>query len=487
MAEKHDTSTDLSSQIGNFCNEIMKDTFFMILLIKNNLDEPTVSIEVLNKAIKYSKIEYNVAKKVGIPIFVFIHNDLFNEYKSYCESLEQADFKFKNLVSKDLATFVHSISQDKPFIYVFPYSVYRDIEVALKRQWTGLFNKYLKDAKRTAQSKNEFALVNPFKLFYVRRASGITIQELSSKSGVKQSEIHKLEDAGIKKNRDNHYEFKHAKLEELQKLANALDCDVGSLKAGFPDDFMALYVSFYKKNKGAPAGSRAVKSSKSLFQPKAIVFDFDGTLTKPKGEMTTWQRIWLALGYNLDVCTNLHSQYSRYEITHRQWCELTKEKFKQRHLSKMHLDKVADEIVLIDGCEQVIQELVKKNIKLYICSGSIDYIIKRVMKNLYDKFNGIESNKFIFNTEGEFVSIIGTKFDFEGKSNFINQVSRNLNVPSYEILFVGNSINDEWASQSGAITLCINPSLTDADNPNMWSHCIKKAENLKEIFQYFKI
>lgn len=56
----------------------------------------------------------------------------------------------------------------------------------------------------------------------------------------------------------------------------------------------------------------------------AVVFDFDGTLTKSgKIAKTTWENIWVSLGYDVKVCQNLHKRFDRKEITHEEWCKLT--------------------------------------------------------------------------------------------------------------------------------------------------------------------
>lgn len=141
-------------------------------------------------------------------------------------------------------------------------------------------------------------------------------------------------------------------------------------------------------------------------------------------------------------------------------------------------------MLLINGTQEVISELFDINVSLYICYGSIDYVIKRTLKDLIKQFQEIKSNRFSFDKNGLLSSIIGTRYDFEDKANYVSQIAKDLDIHPYEILFVGNSLNDEWAHQSGAMTLCVNPTMTNHDHPFQWTYSIRNLNNLNEILRY---
>lgn len=217
---------------------------------------------------------------------------------------------------------------------------------------------------------------------------------------------------------------------------------------------------------------------------QAVIFDFDGTLTKDKLNRTTWESIWINLGYSEKACQELHQKYNRKEISHAEWCKITEEKFKERNLHKEDLEKIASKIHLIKGIRKTFINLSNEGIKIYIVSGSIDIIIKKILGNLTQYIEEIKANHFKFNSAGFLTEIVGTKYDFEGKSYFISQVAEELNISPKDILFVGNSINDRFAYLSGAKTLCINPTLTDPSNSDIWHNCIQTCNNLEEILYY---
>lgn len=217
---------------------------------------------------------------------------------------------------------------------------------------------------------------------------------------------------------------------------------------------------------------------------RAVIFDFDGTLTSGKTIRTTWESIWSSLDYDVKCCQELHLRFNRNEITHAEWCKLTEQCFRKRNLHREMVDKIASGIHLLKGVKATFQELQKRDIKIYIVSGSILSVIRSVLGSNYQYIDGIKANQFRYNESGFLTEIIGTKYDFEGKASFISEVAAELKISTKDILFVGDSINDQFAYISGAKTLCINPKLTDITNRTIWNDCIPICRDLREILPY---
>jgi len=217
---------------------------------------------------------------------------------------------------------------------------------------------------------------------------------------------------------------------------------------------------------------------------KAVVFDFDGTLTTGKPNRTTWEELWIALGYDENYCKYYHQQFSDGIIDHPTWCKITEDYFKKRNLHRQTVDSISDQIKLLPGVDEVLKFLYENDMKIYIVSGSILHVIRSVMKENYIYIDGIKANHFFFNINGFLEKIVGTKYDFEGKAKFMIELAEELHISTSEILFVGNSINDEFAYTSGARTLCINPKNTDSSNTTIWNKTILKCTNLNQILQF---
>lgn len=215
-----------------------------------------------------------------------------------------------------------------------------------------------------------------------------------------------------------------------------------------------------------------------------VVFDFDGTLTSRKTAKTTWETLWTGLGYDIGLCKQFHHQYDQHKISHEEWCKITEENFRARKLNKTSVNEIASNICLIQGIKDTFNELSRRNIKIFIVSGSIKTIISAALSNLCEYVEQINANEFCFDNNGYLTKIIGTKYDFEGKAAFINEIAFRYEISEHDILFVGNSINDRFAYISGAQTLCINPRLTDPTNRTVWNYCIPFCENLTDILQF---
>ena len=218
---------------------------------------------------------------------------------------------------------------------------------------------------------------------------------------------------------------------------------------------------------------------------KAVVFDFDGTLTKPYFGYNTWETIWTELGYPVEYCEKYHRMFSNKEITHDEWCEITEKYFKEKNLTKNIIVKAAERAELLDDVYEVITYLKSKGMLLYILSGSIKQYIELVLgKNITDCFVEIKANRFIFDSQGKLECIIGTPYDFEGKARFVNKIMIDKKLSPKEIIYIGNSFNDEFVYESGVETLCVNPQGTDYYDGKIWHNYIRNVKSLKDILPF---
>lgn len=272
-------------------------------------------------------------------------------------------------------------------------------------------------------------------------------------------------------------------LSSFREIKKACNHNTSALVTGtFHLCFLKMQKPRQKESKKIEIGKESNRSRRE--RTKAVVFDFDGTLTTGNLNRTTWEDLWIALGYDVNFCKYYHQQFSEGVIDHSTWCKITEDFFKKRNLHRQILDDISSRIKLLPGVDEVLKFLNKNDIKVYIVSGSILHIIRSVMKGNYVYIDGIKANHFFFNINGFLEEIVGTKYDFEGKARFIVELAEELHISVGEILFVGNSINDEFVYTSGARTLCINPKNTDSSNTKIWNKCIFECTNLNQILPY---
>ncbi len=215
---------------------------------------------------------------------------------------------------------------------------------------------------------------------------------------------------------------------------------------------------------------------------KAVVFDFDETLTRNSPNI--WRSIWQNLGYPTDknsYYVELYMQFINEEITHQQWNVLTCEAFKQQNMNRSLLDKLAKDITLIDGIDETMQTLKSNGFSLHIVSGNIDTVIEDVLGDKAKYFDSINANKFLYNDENKLSYIIPTKYDFQGKSQFVSELIDKNGIRPSDIYYIGDGPNDEWVYETGCNTLCLNPTTPNFNNKRIWNNTIHNSSNLTDI------
>ena len=220
---------------------------------------------------------------------------------------------------------------------------------------------------------------------------------------------------------------------------------------------------------------------------KAIVFDFDGTLTKK--DQNIWKMLWQKCGYDIGPKSLFVSLYLKHrinrEISRQDWFDATCTAFKITKLHNDDLLKVSNQIELLSGSEKFIKTLHEKGYKLFIVSGCLKETIQHVLGDLAKYFTHIESNYCEFDKDGYLTKLIPTKYDYEGKADFIEKLKNN-GYDKKNIIFVGNGDNDEWVYKTGCTTICINPTLANYTNSTKWNKVYKDVNDITTLMQATK-
>jgi HAD superfamily phosphoserine phosphatase-like hydrolase len=473
-------------------NEIENADFFILIIGgRYGYSSSDSSVDIVNGVKLYNSItkeEYLKAKKLNIPIHIFIDSNVLAEYQMW-EDNPKANSKLKYRHTNNINIFylIKEIYNAEKNNYVKRFELSSEIIDWLRVQWAGMLKEYIKGLKETNSNNTSSIRINTYKLFYYRKfMHKYSIPTLSRMSGISEKKIKKFEKLNFHESELTTKLFQSCSLAELTNLEKVLGCEEKYLMAGAHDDFLSLFMQFYNIYKYSKSSETKIRyENPIIFKCKIVVFDFDGTLTKPNNErLTTWEKIWVKLGYSVNDCAKYYSEYRKGNIDHVKWCDITRDHFKNKKLTHEHLREIASTISLIEGTHDTIKLFHNKGIKLYILSGSIYEIIKEVLGDLHDLFIEIKANRIHFGNDGIISEIQGTKYDFEEKATFIKEIIRENRVSSCEVLFVGNSCNDVWAYQSGAQTLCVNPKFTDPANSIQWRHYIREMKTLEQIRRY---
>lgn len=477
---------DHTKPIDESCYEAVKDSEILILILGGRYGSKT-SRDTRAKIKKYNSItkqEYETAKSENIPIFTFIKDSVYNEHYTYINQPVRLRRQFKPKFADNPLIFdlINEIRQDNNL--VIKYETVDEILQYLKKATADLVQDAIKKQRRKEKITDN-VFINGYKLYYYRRLKNLSLTALSRKVGINRNLLTSLEKVKLERNQGDI--FRECSLDILKKIESILDIK-GKLHVGQDDDQLSIYLQYYYANRqkrSCVTGTRRELSPQTLFPTKCVIFDFDGTLTK-QNDRTTWELIWEELGYSIDDCARLHRQFSNKSISHEEWCNETCKSFNLKGINPNTLKMVSKKIELMPGVADIIKILLDAKIDIHILSGSIIEIINEVLGDLKDKFTHIQANSFKF-TANILSYIESTKYDFEGKADYINRLITQRGYSSVDILFVGNSSNDRWASKSGVRTLCINPHFTDGNDEKEWLYCKRELKDMKEILPYIHI
>lgn len=410
-------------------------------------------------------------------------NDLKTKrgHKNFSWMWRPSENQIKLLAERD-AILVHPIEEDSEWLASVKKlkEAYSQIEARSKNERRKIS---IENRKIFSSVSDELVRINGYKLFYYRDHASIPRAKLAKMSNMRVARLEILETVDRSQPLGPEC-FKQCSLLDIWKLEKVLGIET-SLEYGKSDDFLAYYIEYYKNN-WRKKRNKSIPQQRGIFvgNTAAVVFDFGGTLTRPKFQESTWERIWSSVGYSLTEANELHHAFSAGKIPHQMWCDLTCQKLKARNFNKRHFKKIYEEIEAVSGLKETFEELYSRNIRISIASGSLREIIQYVLGDAAKYVDDIKSNRFIFDAGGVLCKIEGHKFDFEGKAKFITNLSLELGCHPIDILFVGNSLNDEKAALSGARTLCVNPKHTHYHVPSMWNNSIREMTDLRQILDY---
>lgn len=327
-------------------------------------------------------------------------------------------------------------------------------------------------AKKCSHTEIPCYQINGYKMFYYRQLKGITLQGLANKTKI---DIASLEDCEtVKKHIDSKDEFHVACISDIKKIERELNCS-NELIGGYGESLSMKTIYRNREN------NMYVRIP--VTDVKAVVFDFDGTLTVNHNQKSSWQKIWELIGDPNNLCVELLKQYKTQEISHSRWCQLTEEYFKEKGLTENQVRELAKSQVLIKGFHEVLNQLNSLGVSIFICSGSVNTFIDEAIPD-EDKplIKDIRSNVFIYNN-GLLNEIQGTKFDFDGKRKFVEKIMHDYGLSASEVAFVGNSDNDIFVHRARVRTIAVNPNNIDP-NGKEWAFYIDEFDDLHKILPF---
>ncbi len=474
-----------SENLDEDCYAAVSTCDYFVLIIGSRYGSPTSKSAKKKKYDSISKKEFLEALKEGIPIFVFVKEEVASSYTIFVENDFSTKIQYPNVDNIQVLSFLKYIYEEiGNTTYVFPFQSSVSINNILKQQFAAIVKNSSKRQKQKRKNTKQ-TRINTFRLWYeINGRKRIKAKKVASATEISGRRISQLTKMGGHENEALTLEsFPTCSHEELSKLERFLECE-GQLRIGQKKDFQHFYLAAYcRRYPKRMLNAYPSKYHRNGFRVKAVVFDFDGTMTP--NELTTWEMIWMHLGYSRDLCGKYHRKFRTGDITHEEWCNITVDKFKQKGFSRETLQMLSSKILLRDDFTDVFERLYQEGMNMHIVSGSIEEIIRHTLKDCNHCFRSISANRMEFGSDNLISKIISTPYDFQNKAKYIvDRLVMAEKLHPLEILYIGNSSNDVWVSESGARTLCVDPKQTDPDEPSQWTDKIPDFESAKQILEH---
>lgn len=478
---------DDKKPLDESCYQEVKDCHLLVMLIGGRYGSPTSDSSLGRSYKSVTQKELETALEAGIPVLIFVRKEVQIEYRTWSanDREQRKTMRFTSVDSAAVFELLSSIYKLPRTPYVHGFERPSEIIEVLDQHLGGLISQAL--GEHRAKEKAAPVRVNGLKLFYHMREAGYSPKKLAERANVRKEQIYRLLKVRLVPMSET--SFRETSPDVLARLEGALSAQ-GQLGAGRDDDFLTKFVVYHDLYRRKPLNVRR-REHGPIVPARAVVLDFDGTMTRrAEGDRTTWERLWVAAGYTVNDCSELARKFIKdgkvAVASHAQWCDETCAILRRGGLRRDHVLRIASEIQLIDGVADVLTELHAKGVRLYIVSGSIQEIIQAVLGPLYGLFTDVSANHLSFGPDGSLLAIHGTRFDFQGKAHYLRNVLAQQHLSPTEVIFIGNSHNDVWASQAGVRTLCVNPHFTDGTDQREWTHMIRELGNFREVLRYIE-
>ncbi len=337
-------------------------------------------------------------------------------------------------------------------------------------------NKQFKEAFKCRFFKNcykmniqnpKYYMINSHVMYFYRMKNHLSFPKLERLTEIKESKLRSLEN----ENKSNKNVVND---DEMMKLVKSLDVNIEMLCSKEVNNALKKFYKNKQFDYFVP-----VKNSKVVF------VDFDGTLTVNNKNRTVWELMWEELGYEPIKCKALHRKFTNREISHSEWCDITNDYFRQKDFDYKTMLKVEEKIELIADVEETFRILSENNVKIYILSGAVKEVINDILDFDGKYIDDIVANHFEFDMRtGKLRNIYGTKYDFEGKAQYIENKLEELNLEKSDCIFIGNSNNDEYVGKANIRTLLVNPINTDGFKRDIWMYYLDRIISFKEILPF---
>lgn len=155
LSEKGDIAYSPDTPLDESCYREVNNSDILVLIIGGRYgSESSRKKEKSLHDFQYDSItkeEFKTAIKNEIPTYILIEKSVYGDYETYLKNKDNTTVKYAHVDSQNIFKLIEEILALPRNNPIHQFDRYREIEIWLKEQWSGLFREYLKNRSQQKQ------------------------------------------------------------------------------------------------------------------------------------------------------------------------------------------------------------------------------------------------------------------------------------------------------------------------------------------------
>jgi phosphoserine phosphatase len=213
---------------------------------------------------------------------------------------------------------------------------------------------------------------------------------------------------------------------------------------------------------------------------KLVVFDLDGTL------VDNIEFIWVTLHEFFGLQDDPERIMAKEDflsgrITYQQWADRDIEILRKHGADRESMLEAVGEAKLMRGAIETLKELKEAGVRTAIISGSIDFLLEKLIPDYDEFFDHVFLNRIYFGSKGEIEGMKATEFYLERKRTGLLEICKREGIDPREAVFVGDHDNDVEIAKEAGFSVAFN---SKSAKLNGTANVVIKKKDLREILKY---
>lgn len=188
----------------------------------------------------------------------------------------------------------------------------------------------------------------------------------------------------------------------------------------------------------------------------AVGFDVDGTLVEHPEGKTVWQLVNERFGGGEEENRRRLAAYRAGAMSYERWVDLDLGDWVAAGVSRADLTAaIAENLALVPGARQTVEELRERGYRLAVISGTIDLTLELLLGDF--PFDRRYTNQVWFDRAGAIAGWRATPFDGPGKARALEEFAAACGCAAEQCAFIGDHWNDLDALRRAGLGIAYRP------------------------------